>query len=90
MTHYMTLVDLAFNAIKNKTKTIEMRLNDEKRKLIKINDLIIFTNNVTNEKLVVYSPINDRSIVWVRPYNMWNEIVDKDNKIKRFELDSNG
>lgn len=52
--------------------------------------LNIGTHTETNEKLVVYSPINDRSIVWVRPYNMWNEIVDNDNNKKRFELDNNG
>lgn len=54
MTHYMTLVDLAFNAIKNKTKTIEMRLNDEKRQKIKRFHQIEFTNLQTNEKIYVW------------------------------------
>jgi len=53
MTHYMNLHPGPFEMIKSKIKTVEMRLNDEKRKLIKINDLIIFTNNVTFEELVV-------------------------------------
>lgn len=53
MTHYMTLVDFAFNAIKNKTKTIEMRLNDEKRQKIKRFHQIEFTHLQTNEKIYV-------------------------------------
>ena len=40
----MKLQDDPFKKIKNKTKTIEMRLNDEKRKKIKQDDLIEFTN----------------------------------------------
>lgn len=40
-----------FDLIKNKTKTIELRLYDDKRKLIKIDDKIIFTNEKTQEKL---------------------------------------
>lgn len=35
MKHEMKLWDDSFNAIKEKWKTIEMRLNDEKRSLIK-------------------------------------------------------
>lgn len=54
MTHYMTLVDFAFKAIKNKTKTIEMRLNDEKRKNIKRFDEIEFTHLQTQEKIYVW------------------------------------
>lgn len=49
--HYMNLHDEPFKKIQNLTKTIEMRLNDEKRKLLTIGDTIIFTNNVTNEIL---------------------------------------
>jgi ASC-1-like (ASCH) protein len=40
MKHYMKLQNDPFTKIKNKTKTIEMRLNDEKRRKIKIHDLI--------------------------------------------------
>ena len=53
MTHKMKLNNEPFINIKNGTKTIELRLNDEKRKLLKINDLIEFTNRDTNEKLLV-------------------------------------
>ena len=51
--HQMKLGNDSFEAIKNKTKTIEMRLNDEKRSNIKIGDIIEFTNTMTLEKLKV-------------------------------------
>ena len=41
-THNMKLLPQYFNYIKNGTKRLELRLNDEKRKNIKINDIIIF------------------------------------------------
>lgn len=51
MIHYMKLQNDPFIKIKNKTKTIEMRLNDEKRKKINIGDNIEFTNIKTEEKM---------------------------------------
>lgn len=51
MIYEMNLHDEPFNAIKRNQKVIEMRLNDERRKDLKVNDLIIFSNNLTNEKL---------------------------------------
>ena len=53
MKHYMTLYDAPFKAIASKQKDIEMRLYDEKRKQIKENDIIEFTNLVTKEILTV-------------------------------------
>ena len=44
MTHYMNLWDDSFQAIKEGWKTIEMRLLDEKRAAIKLNDTIEFSN----------------------------------------------
>ena len=41
-----------FYKIKNGTKTIELRLNDEKRRIIKVNDIIEFTSRVTGEKII--------------------------------------
>lgn len=49
MMHYMNLWDDSFQAIKEGWKTIEMRLNDEKRSIINIDDLIEFKNTKTNE-----------------------------------------
>ena len=51
MTHYMNLWDDSFQAIKEGRKTVEMRLNDEKRSCIKINDTIEFSNTTTQEKI---------------------------------------
>ena len=53
MKHKMSLDNDPFNSIKAGTKTIELRLNDEKRKLLKAKDLIEFTNRDTLEKLLV-------------------------------------
>ena len=43
MTHSMKLLEKPFNNIKNGTKTIEFRLYDDKRKKIKIGDIIEFS-----------------------------------------------
>ena len=53
MKHEMKLHDSPFKCIQNKTKTIELRLLDEKRSLINENDLIEFTNRTTKEKITV-------------------------------------
>ena len=53
MRHKMRLVNFAFNEIKKGNKDIEIRLNDEKRQLINIGDLIEFTNLDTGEKINV-------------------------------------
>lgn len=53
MIHKMRLVDFAFKAIKKGEKDIEVRLNDEKRKLINIGDIIEFENLDTKEILRV-------------------------------------
>lgn len=51
MTHHMNLWDDSFGAIKEGSKTIEMRLFDEKRSALELNDTIEFTNIKTDEKL---------------------------------------
>ena len=53
MVHTMKLVDFAFKSIKNKEKDIEVRLNEEKRQIIKIGDIIEFEHINTKEKLKV-------------------------------------
>jgi ASC-1-like (ASCH) protein len=50
MKHEMKLNVEPFNKIKSGKKTIELRLNDEKRQLVKIKDLIEFTNRETEKK----------------------------------------
>ena len=53
MVHKMRLVGFAFDAIKRGEKDIEVRLNDEKRQLINIGDIIMFENLETNEIISV-------------------------------------
>ena len=53
MKHEMKLNNGPYTNIKNGTKTIELRVNDEKRQLLKIKDLIEFTNRETLEKMLV-------------------------------------
>jgi ASC-1-like (ASCH) protein len=47
----MKLNPAPFEMIKSGQKTIELRLYDEKRQLIKIGDEIIFTNTATEETI---------------------------------------
>ena len=51
MLHKMNLWHDSFEAIRNKTKTIEMRLNDEKRSRIKLGDIIEFTDTGSGETI---------------------------------------
>ncbi len=74
MKHEMKLHNEPFNSIKNKTKTIEMRLNDEKRQKIKVQDIIIFTNTKTFEQLVC-------EVVNIYKYQDFNELYKNHNKI---------
>lgn len=53
MLHEMNLYPESYLAIKNKTKTVEMRLHDEKRALIQPGDVICFRNTETKECLQV-------------------------------------
>ncbi len=49
----MRLDEKPFNLIKKGIKEVEYRLNDDKRKQIKIGDIIVFTNRNTQEQLKV-------------------------------------
>ena len=53
MEHKMKLQNKPFLAIKKGTKIIEMRLRDEKRRLINVDDTIEFENQETLEKMRV-------------------------------------
>ena len=64
-THTMRLQNRYFNYIKNGSKRIELRLYDDKRKQIQLNDIIEFSNE-NNEKintkviaLLYYQTFND-------------------------------
>lgn len=51
--HSMKLKPNPFEAIRDGTKRFEMRSMDEKRKLVKPGDTIVFTNTEANERLTV-------------------------------------
>ena len=53
MTHSMQLQPAPFEMIRDGTKTIELRLYDEKRKKIRIGDILTFTNAESKEILQV-------------------------------------
>ena len=74
MKHEMKLNNKPFNNIKNGTKTIEMRLNDEKRQLLKLKDLIEFTNRETKEKILV-------EIEKLHHFSSFNELYKHFDKI---------
>lgn len=75
MKHEMKLNNEPFECIKNGTKTIELRLNDEKRKLLTVGDYIEFTNRVINEKLLV-------EVIDLFKYNSFEELYKHFNKIE--------
>lgn len=75
MKYEMKLDNEPFKAIKNGTKTLELRLNDEKRKLLTVGDYIEFTNRVTNEKLLV-------KVIDLFKYNSFEELYKHFNKIE--------
>lgn len=49
MIHYMNLVPSAFEKISDGSKTIELRLNDEKRQRINVGDTVIFNCSSTKD-----------------------------------------
>lgn len=72
--HEMRLHDSPFTLIKNGSKTIELRLNDEKRSIIKIGDHIEFTNRVTEEKILV-------EVINLHKYNSFEELYKHFDKV---------
>ena len=74
MKYNMKLNNEPFNLIKNGTKTVELRLNDEKRKLLNIGDEIEFTNITNGEKLSV-------DIINLHKYPSFEELYKHFDKI---------
>lgn len=73
MTFEMFLDDEPYKSIKYGQKTVEMRLNDERRKDLKAFDKIIFTNRLTNEKMTV-------EIIEVKAYKDFYELYKEYDK----------
>lgn len=74
MKHKMSLRDIPFNSIKNGTKTIELRLYDEKRKMINVGDIICFTNVLNNNQIEV-------EVVNLHLFNSFEELYAHFNKV---------
>ena len=74
MMHELRLNNGPFEKIKDGTKIIEMRLYDEKRKLINKGDIIEFTNRTTGEKLKV-------EVVKLHLYNNFKELYENFDNI---------
>ena len=73
MKHTLNLHPEPFALIKSGHKTIEMRLNDEKRSIIKPGDEIEFINRENDEYLVV-------DVLSITPYKSFNELYSSNNK----------
>ena len=73
--HEMNLQEAPFRMIKNKTKTIELRLYDEKRRKIKPGDTIEFNNDKTAEILVT-------KVIALHIYKDFNELNTHCNHIE--------
>ena len=74
MKYEMRLHDGPFNKIKEGTKTIELRLNDEKRQKIKIGDNIEFTSRVTGESILT-------EVINIYKYSSFEELYKHFDKI---------
>lgn len=53
--------------------------------------ICIATDSVTNEEVVIYEALYDKHIIWTRPYDLFNDLVDKEKYPEieqnyRFEL----
>ena len=73
--HIMQLNDNPFKKIKAGQKIIEMRLNDEKRQLIKKNDIIIFLHRQNNNKKLW------TRVVDIKKYKNFEQLYKNNNKI---------
>lgn len=74
MIHNMRLHNEPFELIKNGTKTIELRLNDEKRSIIKENDIILFENRKNAE-------IIKTKVIKLHKYNSFAELYKHFDKV---------
>ena len=74
MIHEMRLNNEPFESIKKGTKNIELRLYDEKRKLIKVRDLIKFINRLNNETLLV-------EVIGLHIFSNFNELYNHFDKV---------
>ena len=83
MLHEMKLNNKPFKSIKARSKTIEMRLYDEKRKLVNVRDNINFINRSTGEELLTQVLAIHKFKNFEELYNAFNKSIlgYKENEI---------
>lgn len=74
-TYELRLHNEPFQCVKSGTKTIEMRLLDEKRKLFKVGDKLIFKNRLNENEII------ETEIIALHKYNSFEELYKHFNKI---------
>ncbi len=67
MNYFMMLNPIPFEMIKRGQKTIELRLNDEKRQKLKVGDEITFSNTANGETL-------RRTVLKLHHFNSFDEL----------------
>lgn len=75
MTHNMKLNEGPFDAIKSGTKTIEMRLYDEKRRKVHVGDIIEFENRTSFEKIKA-------EVLALHIYPSFEDLYNKFDKVR--------
>lgn len=70
----MRLHNGPFKLIKDGSKTIELRLNDEKRQLISVGDTITFENRSDGEKIIV-------KVLALHKYSSFEELYKHFDKV---------
>lgn len=71
MKYFMKLNPKPFNMIKSGKKTIELRLNDDKRRNIKAGDIIEFRNTINRDNKIETKVIN------IYKFNTFDELYKK-------------
>ena len=70
-----------FEVVKKGVKNVEVRVNDEKRRKMKVGDKIVFLKRPLEQEKII------TKITGIKQYNNFNELV-KDYNIERLYLDT--
>ena len=70
-THQMKLRARPYICIKNGSKKIELRLNDEKRQIINLWDIIEFANQENDQDEII-----KEEVLWLLRYNSFTDITN--------------
>ena len=76
-TYSMRLKEIPFEKIKNQQKTIEIRLNDQKRQKLNVGDTIVFSNLRDSQDTI------ETKVIALYHYKTFKELV-YNNPMKKF------